>query len=56
VALTRAVQGLKRDTTRDPGREREIVARLARRAPDLGEDRVARIVHAIITESLDASG
>jgi chorismate mutase/GNAT superfamily N-acetyltransferase len=55
VALTRAVQDLKRDTTRDPAREREIVARLARRAPELGEDRVARIVHAIITESLDAS-
>ena len=56
VALTRAVQDLKHDNTRDPGREREIVARLARRAPELGEDRVARIVHAIITESLDASG
>lgn len=56
VALTRAVQGLKRDTARDPGREREIAARLARRAPELGEERVARILHAIITESLDASG
>jgi chorismate mutase/GNAT superfamily N-acetyltransferase len=55
VALTRAVQPLKPREGRDPDREREIVARLAQRAPELGEDRVARIVHAIITESLDAS-
>lgn len=56
VALTRAVQRLKHDPSRDPGREQEIVSRLARRAPELGEARMARIVHAIITESLDASG
>ena len=55
VALTRAVQNLKDDRSRDPGREREIVARLAARVPELGEDRIARIVHAIITESLDAA-
>jgi chorismate mutase/GNAT superfamily N-acetyltransferase len=55
VALTRAVQDLKDDRSRDPGREREIVARLAARVPTLGEDRIARIMHAIITESLDAS-
>ncbi|MGH3347659.1 MAG: GNAT family N-acetyltransferase [Nocardioides sp.] len=55
VALTRAVQDLKDDRSRDPGREREIVARLAARAPELGEDQIARIVHAIITESLDAT-
>ncbi len=55
VALTRAVQDLKDDRSRDPGREREIVARLAARVPELGEDRIARIVHAIITESLDAA-
>jgi chorismate mutase/GNAT superfamily N-acetyltransferase len=55
VALTRAVQGLKNDPSRDPGREQEIVSRLARRAPELGQARVARIVHTIITESLDAA-
>lgn len=55
AALTRAVQCLKDDTTRDAEREREIAAALARRAPALGHDRVARIVHAIITESLDAA-
>ena len=55
VALTLAVQDLKDDRSRDPGREREIVARLAARVPQLGEDRIARIVHAIITESLDAT-
>jgi chorismate mutase/GNAT superfamily N-acetyltransferase len=54
-ALTRAVQDLKDDPSRDPGREREIVARLSARVPALGEDRIARIVHAIITESLDAA-
>ena len=55
VALTRAIQDLKDDRSRDPDREREIVARLAARVPTLGEDRIARIMHAIITESLDAS-
>ena len=55
VALTRAVQDLKDDRSRDPGREHEIVARRAARVPPLGEARTARIVHAIITESLDAT-
>lgn len=55
AALTRAVQTHKPDRSRDPAREREIAARLARRAPELGEERIARIVHAIITESLDVS-
>jgi GNAT superfamily N-acetyltransferase/chorismate mutase len=40
---------------RDPAREGEIAATLARRAPALGEQRLRRIVHAIITESLDAA-
>jgi chorismate mutase/GNAT superfamily N-acetyltransferase len=56
VALTRAVQDIKHDTTRDAAREREIAAALAARAPELGAERLARIVHAIITESLDAAG
>lgn len=56
LALTRAVQMHKRDTTRDPVRERGIAERLAARAPELGADRLGRIVHTIITESLDAAG
>jgi GNAT superfamily N-acetyltransferase/chorismate mutase len=55
VALTRAVQGAKADPSRDAVREREIAERLARVAPELGADRLARIVHTIITESLDAA-
>lgn len=54
VALTRAVQAVKGSTERDAAREREIAERLARAAPELGADRLGRIVHAIITESLDA--
>ncbi|QZY27947.1 GNAT family N-acetyltransferase [Nocardioides coralli] len=54
-ALTRATQEVKPSRERSPEREEEIVRRLAARAPELGEGRVARIVHAIITESLDAA-
>lgn len=55
VALTAAVQDLKHDTARDRAREREIVAALAERVPALGAARLARIVDAIVTESLDAA-
>ena len=55
-ALTAAAQPYKPVAERDPEREREIAARLAARAPALGEDRLARILHAIITESLAAAG
>lgn len=55
TALTRVVQDHKVDPSRDPDRERAIAAALARRAPELGEDRLARIVHVIITESLAAA-
>lgn len=55
VALTRATQAHKSDPGRDAGREQQVVARLARRAPALGEQRLGRIVHAMITESLDAA-
>ena len=55
TALTRAVQVVKPSGERDPGREAEIARRVAAVAPDLGQDRVARIVDVIITESLDAS-
>ena len=55
VALTRAVQGYKQDPSRDPDREAEIVARMAQRVTDLGPDRLGRIMHTVITESLDAA-
>lgn len=61
VALTRVVQEHKRavsavaDPARDATRERDIVARVAELAPELGEERVARIMHAVISESLDAA-
>jgi chorismate mutase/GNAT superfamily N-acetyltransferase len=54
VALTRAVQPLKADPARDPTRERAIAEAMASRAPSLGGDRLARIMHAVISESLDA--
>jgi len=56
VALTRAVQPHKTVPERDPDRERAIAEAMAERAPALGADRLHRIVHAIITESLDATG
>lgn len=61
VALTRAVQDHKRavsslaDPARDAEREQEIVERVAAIASELGPDRVARIMQAIIAESLDAA-
>lgn len=54
AALTGAVQPHKQDHGRDPDRERDIAAAMARRAPALGPERLFRIVHTIITESLDA--
>jgi chorismate mutase/GNAT superfamily N-acetyltransferase len=55
AALTRAVQAHKPGPSRDPEREGAVVEAMARRAPALGRERLSRIVHAIITESLDAS-
>ena len=55
VALTRAVQAHKPDPRRDPARESEIAATMAERAPELGRERLERIVQTIITESLDAT-
>lgn len=56
-ALTATVQGFK-DTPgqrgRDPDRERAIAERMAAHAPGLGADAIARIMHAVIGESLDA--
>lgn len=61
VALTRVVQDHKRsvsavaDPARDADREQEIVERVAAIVPELGRDRVERIMQAIIGESLNAS-
>lgn len=58
AALTAQVQRLKEvpgHAGRDPGREAEIGRRMGRRAPRLGPDRMQRIMHAVITESLDAA-
>ncbi|MTB83197.1 GNAT family N-acetyltransferase [Nocardioides sp. zg-578] len=55
AALTRAIQPLKTDPSRDPAREREVAERIARRVPELGTDRLAPVVDAIITASLDAA-
>ena len=55
TALTRAVQAVKPSTERDPVREAEIAERVAAVAPELGVDRVSRIVDVIIGESLDAA-
>lgn len=56
AALTRAIQQFKTSSERDPARERVVAEHLATRAPTLGVDRLERIVHVVITESLDAAG
>jgi chorismate mutase/ribosomal protein S18 acetylase RimI-like enzyme len=56
--LTERVQRVKEvpgHAGRDTERERQIAARMARSAPRLGADRLQRIMHAVITESLDAA-
>ena len=55
TALTRAVQAVKPSGERDPRREAEVARRIAAVVPELGEERVARIVDVIITESLAAA-
>ena len=57
VALTAAVQERKEVgglAGRDLRREQEIVERMARRVPELGADRIARVMHTVIEESLAA--
>jgi chorismate mutase len=60
-ALTAAVQGHKQRSRgrgghagRDAERERAIAERMARHAPGLGVDRMARVMDAVISVSLDA--
>ena len=56
TALTRAVQAHKSTKERDAAREAEVARRIAAIVPELGEERVERIVDVIIRESLDAAG
>ena len=56
--LTARVQRLKEvpgRPGRDAAREAEIVARMAQAAPELGADRLQRIMQTVISESLDAA-
>lgn len=58
AALTARIQQVKEISGhdgRDPDREDQIVARMARRAPALGEPRIRRIMTQVISESLDAA-
>lgn len=55
AGLTRAVQRHKRETTRDPDRERQIAEAMAAVAPELGVERLSRIMHVVIGELLDAT-
>lgn len=55
AALTRAIQPFKASAARDPARERAVAEHLASRAPELGVDRLERIAHVVISESLDAA-
>jgi chorismate mutase/GNAT superfamily N-acetyltransferase len=58
AVLTARIQHLKEvpgHAGRDPDREAEIAARMARAAPHLGQERVRRIMHVVISESLDAA-
>ena len=58
AALTAAIQGFKDvpgQAGRDTARERAIAERMAERAPALGVERLQRILHAVISESLDAT-
>jgi chorismate mutase/ribosomal protein S18 acetylase RimI-like enzyme len=55
AGLTRAVQGHKRESGRDPERERQIAESMAAVAPELGLERLSRIMHLVIGELLDAA-
>jgi chorismate mutase/GNAT superfamily N-acetyltransferase len=55
TARVQRVKDVPGHAGRDPDRESEIVTRMARLAPALGEQRLRRIMHVVITESLDAA-
>ncbi len=61
TALTGAVQDQKAaagapagERGRDARREAEIVARMAQHVPELGPERIAKVMHAVIEESIAA--
>lgn len=54
TAMAQRLKPVAGHAGRDPQREAQIVARMAARAPDLGEAALARIMHAVISASLDA--
>ncbi|HET9500808.1 MAG TPA: GNAT family N-acetyltransferase [Marmoricola sp.] len=54
TAVVQAFKGTPGQRGRDADREREIAERMARHAPGLGAEAVARIMHVVIGESLDA--
>jgi chorismate mutase/GNAT superfamily N-acetyltransferase len=57
VALTAAVQDQKEvggHAGRDAAREADIVERMARHVPGLGQDRIGTVMHTVIAESLAA--
>jgi chorismate mutase/GNAT superfamily N-acetyltransferase len=55
TALVQQHKAVPGHAGRDGAREAEIAERMAARAPRLGTARVGRIMHAVITESLDAA-
>lgn len=55
TARVQAVKEVPGHAGRDPEREDQIVARMARLAPELGEHRIRRIMQQVISESLDAA-
>jgi GNAT superfamily N-acetyltransferase len=55
AGLTRVVQRHKHEPSRDPDRERQIAEAMAAVAPELGVERLSRIMHLVIGELLDAA-
>jgi chorismate mutase len=55
TALVQQHKAVPGHAGRDSSREAEIAERMATRAPRLGAARMGRIMHAVITESLDAA-
>jgi chorismate mutase/GNAT superfamily N-acetyltransferase len=58
AGLTARIQRVKPvagQAGRDEARERQIVRRMAHLAPRLGEERIGRIMHTVISEGLDAA-
>lgn len=54
-ARIQSVKDVPGEAGRDLDREAQIAARMAARAPHLGEDRIRQIMHEVITQGLDAA-